>query len=343
MGNNCCVADNRENRKNEIEEGSHDIKLLKELSHNSSAIDFFFENKVEDEIPFPEKIIEETNQTPELVDDHFEEPTKVREMNKISAPCAKLLAEIFSVLPDDLKEKVDKSPFIYKCFEQGTYKGEIINGRREGLGHCIWPNGSSYYGYWENDQQSGRGMFVEPSGNYYKGEWKHGLYNGFGLLFSKIDSYKYLGHFKNGVKHGNGEETSSTGSVFTGTFVNGLKEGKGNYVWPNGDHYEGGFKDDNIEGWGKHTSSGGKIYEGEFKNNLMHGEGLFKWSDGRSYRGYYRNDLKEGRGEYVFKDGTKVIGTWKKGAQEGEGEFYDQFGKKRRGIWQNGNRTKWID
>ncbi len=85
---------------------------------------------------------------------------------------------------------------------------------------------ASYFGKLKHDKPTGYGMLVitPPSYGYvtvYLGGWKEGRFHGKGTL--KTDhsshSHKYTGHFRDGLKHGYGKE-STLGWEYRGRYEN---------------------------------------------------------------------------------------------------------------------------
>ena len=52
------------------------------------------------------------------------------------------------------------------------YKGEVKDGKPNGLGVIIYTNGSKYVGGWENGKYQGQGTFTKSDGTKYVGSWK---------------------------------------------------------------------------------------------------------------------------------------------------------------------------
>ena len=55
---------------------------------------------------------------------------------------------------------------------QPKYKGQVKNGKPNGLGIIIYTDGSRYVGGWENGKYQGQGTFTKPDGTKYVGSWK---------------------------------------------------------------------------------------------------------------------------------------------------------------------------
>ena len=120
------------------------------------------------------------------------------------------------------------SGFQWKVFgDKNTrpqYKGEVENGKPNGLGVLIYPyNGKSIVGEWKNGKEwktkhrtkngrlilkfemgkNGLVTVTSPNGRKYVGEWKDGKQNGQGKI-TLPDGEKYEGKFKDGIPNGQG-------------------------------------------------------------------------------------------------------------------------------------------
>jgi len=107
----------------------------------------------------------------------------------------------------------------WKTFgEKGThpiYKGDVENGKPNGLGVITFLDGSKFVGEYKDGEQNGQGTETYPSGSMYVGEWKDGRKHGQGtytqygsLLYP--DGRKYVGEYKNG-KEWNGTYYNNNG------------------------------------------------------------------------------------------------------------------------------------
>lgn len=106
---------------------------------------------------------------------------------------------------------------------------------------------STYVGEFEDGKPDGFGTHTHQE-NVYKGE-----------QISRIGIY-CLGHFKKGLRHGQGEYITKEGQIFSGEFLdNELRKGRLEF----GD---------------------GRIYDGEWNFGLMNGKGKMIEEDGTVYR-----------------------------------------------------------
>ena len=184
-------------------------------------------------------------------------------------------------------------------YTRPQYKGEVENGKPNGLGVLIYPyNGKSIVGEWKNGK-----------------EWKtkHRTKNGSLILKFEMgknaqvtvispDGRKYVGEWKDGKQNGQVKITFPDGSGYVGEFKDGLKNGQGTYTW-----------------------SDGKKHVGEYKDGLENGQGTRTYPNGEKYVGEWKNGEKSGQGTYTWSDGDKEVGEWKKN-ELWNGTQYDKNG-----------------
>lgn len=76
--------------------------------------------------------------------------------------------------------------------EQIRYTGATKQGKREGKGRNLWPNGDKYEGGWENDMQNGWGRNLWADGSSYIGHYKDNQKDGIGEYIWE-DGTSYFG------------------------------------------------------------------------------------------------------------------------------------------------------
>ena len=68
--------------------------------------------------------------------------------------------------------------YVWKGFgnkdTQRKYQGDVENGKPNGLGFLIYPNGYKYVGSWKNGEHNGQGTYSHTDGRKYIGEYKDG-------------------------------------------------------------------------------------------------------------------------------------------------------------------------
>ena len=90
-----------------------------------------------------------------------------------------------------------------ELWQNSSYFGEFIHGKKQGIGRYIWKNKARYDGEWKNDKMNGYGIYYFSDGRQYLGEWENNYMEGFGIYLWN-NKKKYYGFFKKGVKHGFG-------------------------------------------------------------------------------------------------------------------------------------------
>ena len=100
-----------------------------------------------------------------------------------------------------------------------VYKGQVENGKPNGLGVLNVPNVLKYVGEFIYGKPEGQGTVTLPDGRKYIGEWKDGLSHG---QVTSPDGWRYVGELKNWKFHGQGTFTFSWGDKYVGKWKNGL-------------------------------------------------------------------------------------------------------------------------
>ena len=162
------------------------------------------------------------------------------------------------------------------------------------------------------------------------------LDNCFGSI-SYDGGFKYVGDFKNNLRHGVGKFIWPNGNIYTGEFKDDLREGTGTMNYSDGASYSGKWMNGEMEGLGKFTWPNGDTYLGEFKRNkIKNGEGVINYFNGIEYLGDIFNGKPNGQGEISFKDGSKYIGGVEELVFQGKGRFIFSDGLEFEGLFKDG-------
>jgi hypothetical protein len=162
-------------------------------------------------------------------------------------------------------------------YESGSvYLGEVVEGKRHGIGRLTWSKNSKwggdvYEGEWSHDVRTGKGKYTWANGDVYEGDFVEGKRTGKGK-YTWPSGNIYEGGFVDGRKSGSGKFIWTSGDVYVGDFANDKRTGKGKYTWPNGDVYEGDFVDGKRSGYGVFKPAKGKILKGKFENGKFVGK-----------------------------------------------------------------------
>lgn len=158
--------------------------------------------------------------------------------------------------------------------------------------------------------------------------------NGYGTMVTTTGQ-KFTGHFKDGMRHGEGVFILPGNRRLEGTWQeNEIVEGT--YTMPDGTKYVGQFKFRERNGQGELTFPDGRKYVGEFKSGQRHGEGTLIYPDGRKYVGDFKFGERTGQGTLTYPDGRTYIGEFKDGERTGKGTLIYPDGKKLSGEFKDG-------
>ena len=150
-----------------------------------------------------------------------------------------------------------------------NYVGQMVDGKRQGLGVAELADGEKQAGDWQADRLNGLGTVRFPDDTRYAGQLRDGMAGGLGVR-EKPGVDRVEGNFVAGRFDGLGTRRilSAPAIVQTGDFRADKLEGSG--VETVGDErYEGGFRNGRRNGYGQVTGSDGKVRSG-------------RWADGKA-------------------------------------------------------------
>jgi MORN repeat len=156
----------------------------------------------------------------------------------------------------------------------------------------------------------------------YIGQWLQvsptlGYPHGWGCKYGNSEVYE--GQWHEGLKHGQGTRTWSSGEKYEGGWKENKRQGYGIQTYVDGSTYEGGWNDDQECGYGKKTKTTGEVYSGGFCDGKEHGYAVREHNDGRKYEGGIKDGQAYGFGRGTFKNDRRVEGGWKDGKAHGWG------------------------
>jgi hypothetical protein len=119
--------------------------------------------------------------------------------------------------------------------ETVTWTGPCQSGKAQGKGVLTWSytdrtgqaQTETYSGTLADGKEDGRGSYVFPNGNRYDGEYRDGMENGQGVFV--WEDAKYDGTWKNGRPHGLGALTSADGR-YEGQWIEGCLNHEGSAI-----------------------------------------------------------------------------------------------------------------
>lgn len=203
-----------------------------------------------------------------------------------------------------------------------SFKGQILKGKRNGMGLLASKNGSLYIGDFYRNKISGYGMFIAPQGSYvdncdsctvYIGNWRNGIKSGFGTCYANNGDIIYQGQFNedkpieqypkiniNQQKYFSCFDFNN-GNSFLGEIKKGTANGYGIMVLSNGDLWLSDFKDGRRNGVGLYL-----LYNGEWETLNFEGDNYNVVSSSVNYRNIdtdrkaaFKNSLSEAFGYFA--------------------------------------------
>jgi serine/threonine protein kinase len=147
-----------------------------------------------------------------------------------------------------------------------SYIGQVVDGKRQGLGVADLANGEHQAGVWQADQLSGLGTVRLADDTRYAGGWRDGQSTGLGVR-EKPGIERAEGNFVMGRLEGPGvrRTLADPNVVQSGNFHADALEGPGVEQVGDRERYEGGFRGGQRQGYGQVTAADGKITAGRWE------------------------------------------------------------------------------
>lgn len=153
-----------------------------------------------------------------------------------------------------------------------SYEGQVKNGKLEGTGRLLYPNGDTYEGEFRESEENGQGKLTYKDGRVYQGQVSKGKPHGNGeMLYPEASKLqRFVGMFENGEFSGNGEAWL-TDSYFCGNWENGEICGRV-LIKCQDFEYDGDARKGAFEGFGYLKIDGG-YYSGNWVQGKLDGSG----------------------------------------------------------------------
>ncbi|MDO8976574.1 protein kinase [Reyranella sp.] len=150
-----------------------------------------------------------------------------------------------------------------------SYIGQVVDGKRQGLGVAELGNGERQAGDWSADLMNGLGTVRLSDDTRYGGQWKEGKSTGLGLR-EKPGAERSEGNFVGGRLEGLAVRRTlvEPNVVQAGEFHGDLLDGPGVERIGERERYEGGFRGGQRNGYGQVIDADGKTSPG-------------RWADGK--------------------------------------------------------------
>ena len=151
-----------------------------------------------------------------------------------------------------------------------SYVGQVVAGKRQGLGVAELVNGERQAGDWDADRLDGLGIVRLGDNSRYAGQWNDGQSTGLGVG-EKPGVERTEGNFVAGRLEGLGVRRTLTepNVVQSGEFQADMLEGPGVETIGARERYEGGFRASRRQGYGQVTGADGKVRSGLWEDGKL--------------------------------------------------------------------------
>ncbi|XP_023131962.1 radial spoke head 1 homolog isoform X3 [Amphiprion ocellaris] len=123
------------------------------------------------------------------------------------------------------------------------------------------------------------------------------------------------------------------GARYVGDYRQNMKHGQGTFYYPDGSIYEGSWVEDLREGHGVYTYSNRDTYDGEWLHHLRHGQGVYCYhATGSKYKGTWINGKMEAAGEYIHTN-HRYKGNFVNSNPSGPGKYEFDTGCEQHGEY----------
>lgn len=232
------------------------------------------------------------------------------------------------IFAQDSLDVLDVLHLFNKSFENangrymgGKFKGQIVKGRRNGMGFVLNKDEFLYAGDFYRGDISGMGMIIMPSGIdecpdgiIYVGNWEKGIKNGYGRCYDEAGNIIYQGTFSNDVPQGPVPNTElgnqrhfgfcclGDNLYYVGEFNNGIANGMGIVIYSDGGLWQSHFKDGALNGIGLYCA-----YDGSWQTRNVMGK---EYAVVTSSDDYKMNDaIRKENAVFSWSDLSEALGA----------------------------------
>jgi serine/threonine protein kinase len=151
-----------------------------------------------------------------------------------------------------------------------SYVGQVVAGKRQGLGVADLTNGERQAGDWDADQLNGLGIVRLGNDTRYTGQWRAGQSTGLGVR-ERPGIERAEGNFVAGRLEGLGvrRTLAKPSLVQSGEFHADMLDGPGVETLGDGERYEGGFRGNRRQGYGQVTGVDGQVRAGLWEDGKL--------------------------------------------------------------------------
>ena len=151
-----------------------------------------------------------------------------------------------------------------------SYIGQVVDGKRQGLGVAELGNGERQAGDWDANQLNGLGIVRLGDDTRYAGQWRDGQSTGLGVR-ERPGIERSEGNFVAGRLEGPGVRRTLTepNVVQSGEFQSDQLDGPGVEAIGDRERYAGGFRNGRRQGYGQLTGADGTVRAGLWEDGKL--------------------------------------------------------------------------
>ena len=151
-----------------------------------------------------------------------------------------------------------------------SYIGQVVDGKRQGLGVAELGNGERQAGDWDADRLNGLGIVRLGDDTRYAGQWRDGQSTGLGVR-ERPGIERVEGNFVAGRLEGPGvrRTLADPNVVQSGEFQADLLDGPGVEEIGGRERYEGGFRTGRRQGYGEVKGTDGAVRAGLWEDGKL--------------------------------------------------------------------------
>ncbi len=200
-------------------------------------------------------------------------------------------------------------------FKPSEYKGQkLSDGKPNGKGEVVFSYRDKFNTYYRYGKDRLYGSNAYPAQNMHliRNNQSFGTENLYEYYLSLLEypehhsrddigyPIKYIGYWRHGFEHGEGEKTYNDGTKHCGNWEMGHASGYGKITYPDGTYYDGNWSKDKPDGKGIMTFPEGTTYFGSFKNGTLHGGGNMISGNKIIKDGIWANDEYQSRANTLY-------------------------------------------
>ncbi|KEG09199.1 hypothetical protein DQ04_05631040 [Trypanosoma grayi] len=172
-----------------------------------------------------------------------------------------------------------------------TYEGLFLLGKLQSVGKSR-SDKDAYEGTWMDGRRQGVGTTLLPNGDVVRHTWHQGAPQDGEVLCKYHNGDTYDGEWKDGRRCGKGTQRYANGAIYVGEWANDKPHGRGSLTDARGETLESEWREGvRMDVRGRLHFLDGSVYEGDMCAGRPHGQGRLSYPDGTSFEGAFRDGI----------------------------------------------------